>query len=643
MQIRELVLYGYNGKVRHLPFALGQVNIITGRSKSGKSVVGDIIDYCLGGDSCNIADGVVRDNVAWYGLLLQFEHERVFVARKNPDKGQQTTGVCYIDIGEKIEVPDNCDFSSNTNVSGIEESLTRRIGISENLNTPPEGQSRLPLAANIRHALYYCFQGQDEIAAKNFLFHHQSDDFITQAIKDTIPYFLGAISEEALALENERSILKRKLTLEKRKLEENRYLMGGGSERAISLIGEARQAGLIDASTQIDYQNYREMYSVLQTAMNWSPSMIGSNSGMDRLTFLQSKLQEIRDEFDEIGISLDNARKFVGETAGYSGEAQHQKMRLESIGLFEQLNFNPGKCPLCSGTLEQPLPSVERIKASIVNLDKSIANVTREQPKLRAFISDLEREREKKQEEIKALEAEIDGLYQQESERARLRDINARRGKVVGRISLWVESVENDTESEKQEQVVKRIEGRIKEIDDILDRDSVEERKQSALSRIQEDMTKWAKALQLEHSDNPYRLDLNKVTVVVDKPERPVPLKQLGSGSNWVGVHLIAYFALQRFFVNANRPVPRFLFLDQPSQVYFPSELDEKQIDWNEVNKMYQFIIDRTNQLNGKLQVIVVDHADLKEDSFRQFICENWWPIDKNLVPIDWYENTSQQ
>ena len=643
MQIRELVLYGYNGKVRHLPFALGQVNIITGRSKSGKSVVGDIIDYCLGGDSCNIADGVVRDNVAWYGLLLQFEHERVFVARKNPNKGQQTTGVCYIDIGEKIEAPDNCDFSSNTNVSGIEESLTRRIGISENLNTPPEGQSRLPLAANIRHALYYCFQGQDEIAAKNFLFHHQSDDFITQAIKDTIPYFLGAISEEALALENERSILKRKLTLEKRKLEENRYLMGGGSERAISLIGEARQAGLIDASTQIDYQNYREMYSVLQTAMNWSPSMIGSNSGMDRLTFLQSKLQEIRDEFDEIGISLDNARKFVGETAGYSGEAQHQKMRLESIGLFEQLTFNPGKCPLCSGTLEQPLPSVEMIKASIVNLDKSIANVTREQPKLRAFISDLEREREKKQEEIKALEAEIDGLYQQESERARLRDINARRGKVVGRISLWVESVENDTESEKQEQVVKRIEGRIKEINDILDRDSVEERKQSALSRIQEDMTKWAKALQLEHSDNPYRLDLNKDTVVVDKPERPVPLKQLGSGSNWVGVHLIAYFALQRFFVNANRPVPRFLFLDQPSQVYFPSELDEKKIDWNEVNKMYQFIIDRTIELNGKLQVIVVDHADLKEDSFRQFICENWWPIDKNLVPSDWYENTSQQ
>lgn len=638
MQICEIVLYGYNGKVRHLPFSLGKVNIITGRSKSGKSVVGDIIDYCLGGESCNIADGVVRDNVAWYGLLLQFDKERVFVARKNPDKGQQTTGFCYIEVGEKIEVPDKNDFVSNANVAGIEEVLTRRIGISENLNIPPEGQSRLPLAANIRHALYYCFQGQDEIAAKNFLFHHQSEDYITQAIKDTIPYFLGAISEEALALENERSILKRKLTIEKRKLEENRYLMGGGSERAIALIGEARQVGLIDMSVQIDYQNYQMMYSFLREAMDWKPREVSSDRGMDRLTFLQNRLQDIHSELDEIEISIDNAKRFIGETRGYSSEAQHQKLRLESIGLFEQIDFNPGKCPLCSGTLEQSLPSVEMLKASIISLDKSIENVTREQPKLRSFISDLEKEREKKREEIHALEMEIDGLYKQEDEKKRLRDINARIGKVIGRISLWIESVENDMESDVLEQNVKKIEERLKEIDGILDRDSVEERKQSALSRIQGNMTNWAKELQLEHCDNPYRLDLNKVTVMVDKSERPVPLKQLGSGSNWVGVHLITYFALHYFFINAKRPVPRFLFLDQPSQVYFPSELDEKEIDWNEVNKMYQFIIERTIEAKGKLQVIVVDHANLKEGEFKNYICENWWPVDKNLVPNDWYE-----
>lgn len=637
MQIRELVLYGYNGEVRHLPFALGKVNIITGRSKSGKSAIGDIIDYCMGGDSCNIADGIVRDNVSWYGLLLQFDNERVFVARKNPEKGQQTTSVSYIEVGEKIEVPESCDFSSNTNSAGIERALTQRIGISENLNTPPEGQSRLPLAANIRHALYYCFQGQDEIAAKNFLFHRQSDDFVTQAIKDTIPYFLGAISEEALALESERTVLNRQLTVERRRLEGNRSLMGGGFERAIKLIGEARQVGLIDSSTQIDYQDYQEIFSLLQGALSWTPQMVNSGREMDRLTFLQSKLQEVRNEYDDIGISLENARKFVGEASGYSSEAEHQKKRLESIGLFEHINFDPSKCPLCAGKLENPIPSAEMIRTSIVNLDESIANVTREQPKLRVFISTLEQERQKKREEIETLEAEIDGIYQQADEQAQLRDLNARKGKVVGRISLWVESVQSDTDSERQEQVIHEIERRLQEIDSILDKDSVDERKQSALSRIQENMTKWARELQLEHCDNPYRLDLNKVTVVVDKPERPVPLKQLGSGSNWVGVHLITYFALQNFYIGARRPVPNFIFLDQPSQVYFPSERDEKKTDWNEVNKIYQFILDRTSELRSKLQVIIVDHADLEEDSFREFILENWWPDDKNLIPVDWY------
>ncbi len=636
MQIRELVLYGYNGKVRHLPFLLGKVNIITGRQKSGKSAIGDIIDYCMGGDSCNIADGVVRDNVSWYGLLLQFDNERIFVARKNPDKGQQTTSASYIEVGEKIEVPISCDFSANTNSTGIERALTQRLGISENLNMPPNGQSRLPLAANIRHALYYCFQGQDEIAAKNFLFHRQSDSFVSQAIKDTIPYFLGAISEDALALENERAVLKRKLTIERRRLEENRSLIGGGLEQAIKLIGEARQVGLIDSSTQIDYQNHKEIFSLLKSILNWTPQMISSENGIDRLMLLQNRLLEIRNEYDNIESNIKNACSFADEAFGYSDEAQYQKKRLESIGLFEHIDFDPGRCPLCSGKLENPIPSVDMIRASIVNLDKSIVNVTRERPKLQTYISTLKKNLQKKREEIKTLEAEIDGIYQQEDDKEQLRDLNARKGKVVGRISLWVESVQNDTDSDLQEQSIQTIEKRINEIDSILDKDSVDERKQSALSRIQKDMTQWARELQLEHSDSPYRLDLNKVTVVVDKSDRPVPLKQLGSGSNWVGVHLITYFALQRFYINARRPVPSFMFLDQPSQVYFPSEFDEEKIDLQEVNKIYQFIIERTNELRGQLQVIIVDHADPEQNSFREYILENWWPEDKNLIPSEW-------
>lgn len=639
MQILELVLYGYNNKVRHLCFKLGQVNIITGRSKSGKSAIGDIIDYCLGSNSCNIADGVVRENVAWYGLLLQFENEQVFVARKNPSKKQQSSTECYIEIGTCLKVPKHCTFFPNTNVSGIEDVLTKRVGILENISNMSGVQSMASLAANIRHSLFYCFQGQDEIAAKNFLFHRQSEDFITQTIKNTIPYFLGAISDDVLILEHEKNILKQSINKMKRKIDENKSLVGNVSEMAIKLIGEAREVGLVDPEIKIDYRDFNSMISILKNILEWVP-----NEGeipryySGRLSLLQYNLRKHQIECDEITVKINTVKSFAGDYARYIEESKLQKIRLESIGLFEQLDFNSGKCPFCSGDLEHPIPSVEMMKTSIINLDKIISNVPRENPRLVSIITNLEKEREQKIEEIKTLKSEIDGIYQEDNKIKHLRDMNVCRGEVIGKISLWIESVNANTDLEEQQQKIIENEKRIQEINEIIDKESVDEQKQYALSLIRENMTKWAKELNLEYSDCPYRIDLNKMTVVVDKHDRPVPLKQLGSGSNWVGVHLITYFALQHYFIHANRPVPRFLFLDQPSQVYFPSESNEKNIDWQEVTKVYKFIVERVIELNGKLQVIIVDHADFTDDYFEKYICEKWWLEDNNLIPNDWYK-----
>lgn len=637
MQIEELIIYGINGEVRHLPFNIGKVNIISGESKSGKSAIGDIIDYCMGGSSCNIADGIVRETVAWYGLLLQLDDERIFVARQSPPSGQQSTSKFYYEIGKDIVSPKTSNFLSNTNVEGIEEMLSRRLGISENLNIPPECQTRPPLSANIRHALYYCFQNQDEIAARNFLFHKQSEDFITQAIKDTMPYFLGIINQESLVLESERTTLKRKLSLEKRRLEEERMLQGGGMLRATSLISEAECVGLLDSDANIDYDRYQSLYENLKMINEWRPVEIKS-VGMNKLSFLQSRLLSNQEQLDAIAEEIRIGKKFVGETFGYVEEAEQQKMRLQSIGLFDALDFTPNHCPLCSGTLREPLPSIEAIKMSIKNLNANIESVTREKPKLRKFIDNLENEQQKFREDNNKLKAEIDGIYTQNHEALEIKDINSRRAKIVGRISLWLESTEINNDTSNKEASIKNIEQRLAEIDELLDKDIIADRKQSISTRMTIDMSEWAKELGLEYCEHPYRLDLNKITVVVDKPERSVPLQQLGSGSNWVGIHLIAYFALHKYFISLKRPVPRFVFIDQPSQVYFPSDIDAQDKDKEEVNNLYSFILNRVKELNGNIQVIIVDHANLNNEGFQSAVIEKWWNGEK-LIPKSWYEN----
>ena len=112
----------------------------------------------------------------------------------------------------------------------------------------------------------------------------------------------------------------------------------------------------------------------------------------------------------------------------------------------------------------------------------------------------------------------------------------------------------------------------------------------------------------------------------------------MGSGSNWVGIHLIAYFALHKYFVSLKRPVPRFIFIDQPSQVYFPSDIDAQNTDKEEVNNLYTFIFNRVNELKGNIQVIIVDHANLDNEDFQSAVIEKWWDGEK-LIPKSWYEN----
>ena len=131
---------------------------------------------------------------------------------------------------------------------------------------------------------------------------------------------------------------------------------------------------------------------------------------------------------------------------------------------------------------------------------------------------------------------------------------------------------------------------------------------------------------------------MGKVTVVVDH-DRPIPLKEMGSGANWLGSHLITMFGLHKYFLSHNRPVPNFLFLDQPSQVYFPEGATaDEDMDVQAVTKVFNFIRDRVAEMDGKMQVIVVDHAKLDDADFAAETVEDWKYTGLKLVPPAWYQ-----
>ncbi|MFT8366697.1 MAG: DUF3732 domain-containing protein, partial [Gluconobacter cerinus] len=245
-QIANIILYSHDGRIRELPFRIGELNIITGASKTGKSALIDIVDYCTGRGDCYVAEGVIRRYVSWFAVLFQASDSQIFVARRNPGPGNKTSPDIYVQRGTTIEPPAISVLAKNFTLDALGKMLDAAVGINENQHRPPMGQTRNPLTANIRHALTFSFQDQDEIDSKKILFHRTGDNFIAQAVKDSLPYFLGAIDEDRLLKLSLFDAAKRELRRLERQLREISNASSDELPEAWALLEEAKSVGLVD-------------------------------------------------------------------------------------------------------------------------------------------------------------------------------------------------------------------------------------------------------------------------------------------------------------------------------------------------------------------------------------------------------------
>src|SRR4051812_17870938 len=113
--IKEIVLYSGSGDRRRLRLNVNRVNIITGKSGTGESAIVPILDYCLGRTSFTIPEGAIRDEVAWYAVLLEVnEGTNLFIAKPAPaPNASSQSGACLL-VGAGIESPELIDLEVNT-------------------------------------------------------------------------------------------------------------------------------------------------------------------------------------------------------------------------------------------------------------------------------------------------------------------------------------------------------------------------------------------------------------------------------------------------------------------------------------------------------------------------------------------------
>ncbi|MDE1462424.1 DUF3732 domain-containing protein [Spartinivicinus poritis] len=644
MQILKISLYGINGERRDVDFKPSQVNIITGASKKGKSSLIDIIEYCLGASECTVAEGYIRKTVSWYALLLQLSDVQVFIARAAPVSKYKSNSACHMLIEKSVIMPEAYELKKSDNINGVVEFLTRKIGIPEQVTEVPKEQTRSSFNIDFNHSIYYLFQGQDEVAAKRTLFHRQSEPYIPQTIKDTLPFFMGAADNTRFSEMAKLRNLRREKNKVIKRIQEIDSIKGEGLKKGFNLLAEASSIGIYKGEHTLSDD---ELLVELRRLNNWIPSNTENDDfDEEKLSKLQKQYDSLKELKRSLRYRINAAKEYAGSIHGYESELNEQSYRLQSIGIYKNFSTSSA-CPICEVEHENTNKVENLILSSIESLDNKLENISRNKPRINSYLESLKSEDVKLAEDIKKVRTSIDVLKNQELSIIKKEMLGDKRSRVVGRISLYLEGIEWSRDTIPLQNKLKILGDQIDELEKKLDPETLKEVLESQLSCVAVDMTNWARELKLEHCENPIRLDISKLTVVAETPNGRTPLYRMGSGENWVGYHLITYLALAKWFIKQKRPVCNFIVFDQPTQVYFPSDkavlgkLEEikKDEDRQAVKKMFKWIFKVVSELNPDLQVIITDHADIDEEWFQNAIVDKKWRGDNALIPKHWYSH----
>ena len=157
--------------------------------------------------------------------------------------------------------------------------------------------------------------------------------------------------------------------------------------------------------------------------------------------------------------------------------------------------------------------------------------------------------------------------------------------------------------------------------------------------------------------------DLNVKFLPIMENGQDAYLWQIGSGENWMGYHIATFLALHEYLLTRRdrSPVPSFLVIDQPSQVFFPSDSYDDAVsaapdadaqadlrqrrrrdpdhDLQRTKRIFETIGRWHQRIGHAVQVIVLEHADATAwghvPEFQQV--GNWRGPDTDwLIPRDW-------
>lgn len=667
--IYEIGVIDKEGTKHPVGFKKG-LNVVTGKSSTGKSALIEIFDYCFGSSENTIPKGVITASAALYYVALSVNHQDIILAR---DPSLSTKAFLrLVDSFDDIDI-DKSYFTNNyfrpldefkkyltdffLQIDDVDESLVARENRRYNAKAP---------TPSIRSFSSFMLQHQNLVANKHALFYRFDEKEKRDQAIDHTKIFLGLVDQDYFHLSQE----KERLTAEVRRLLRQRETNKRVSENYKQNIEpELSQLcslmGLESIPVSLDQmlrhpQNAKDKLDKIIV-----PEKIDHNS--DIATKRYNKLKFLRTE------KTAELRKLQREAASINKHIQEEGRFIDKISRLQspkQVEVSALVCPFCHTEKNSLVESAERLQQAIVKVSSNISHTRPMKAKYASSLINVKRRIEGCSKELTSINYQITEIEKSEKQIANKKSLyeNIIMQKAKLFVLLDTLNMANDSELEKQ---ISDLGNRLKLIEVRLERYDIKRGLEQASIKVNEYMAEIGQYFEFEVSYRPINLhfsfetfDLYHLTPEKDK----IYLRSMGSGANWLYSHVSLFLALHRYFVELGEKcaIPSIIFFDQPTQVYFPNfnrdnsesfedqakyEAEQRQTlnviqnvdeDIKAVENLFSRLSDYCNELEKVYgfspQIIVTDHADgltlPNGELFESLVNGNRWRIRGLIEPI---------
>ncbi|MEQ2542777.1 DUF3732 domain-containing protein [Lachnospiraceae bacterium CLA-AA-H183] len=631
--IKDIVIFNKNGEKRVVPLEQG-VNIITGESKTGKSALVEIIDYCLCSTRCTIPKGKITEFAYLYSLVMAIGDNTYVIARYNWNDGGK---MHFIKEKEDFEL-EKLELSyfmekSQLLCKDVKDEIEYALGLLiTNMAKDAEQQGK---KASLRNMVSYLFQHQNLMASKFALFYRFSDFYKRKDVIDQFPVFAGMISQEYYSDLIQLNTLKDQL--------KQKYKKQKANEKSTAYIKERLSTLLLDyfALLEQDFDENISVQKMLKIASDLpefdDTQLYGESKITERYSELNDELEDLRNKEREILLKIHD----IDSASGTGSSFVHMLKDLKQQTSVAGIETDQYTCPLCGHECQEITENDSKLIEATEWLDSELRITEKYTADFSEDVRKLREEHSKIDEKIKDVWKQIKTIEQKFISTKELASKKEKVNYAKARIELYIEMSRSgifedvDKDIEKLKEKISILEEKIRGFD-------VNKKMIKAEAFLSDNMNHLSQTLDFEEEYRPINLNFGLTDGSFDiyqhqKNNEIVHLYEMGSGANWVSCHIALFLSFLHYFAGQeNSPMLLTMFFDQPSQVYFPQGDDKNdvitQADLKAVNKMYTTIFDEMKLIEKETgilpQIIIVDHVDGNnlecKGEFNEYVRCNW-------------------